>query len=234
MQNLNPARIIVRRGRDLMIIGALVLLAGLVIGSIGLLTVLLFSSPVFGLGAMGIGVLVVLTGLALMARGLSLRTENEPAKIVAQALSSGLGADYTFIRNLSRRGLGYIDGVLVGPPGALVFRIHDQPGVFMNEGADWLERKGGGAFALSRLNLTRECVADVIALRKYLAARNLAHVPVYAIVVFTHPSASITARQPNVPIADLRSLLNVIRGDYMREARIDAKSVQATVKAIYE
>ncbi len=233
MQNLNPARIIVRRGRDLMIIGALVLLAGLVIGSIGLLTVLLFSSPVFGLGAMGIGVLVVLTGLALMARGLSLRTENEPAKIVAQALSSGLGADYTFIRNLSRRGLGYIDGVLVGPPGVLVFRIYDQPGVFMNEGADWLERKSG-VFVLSRLNLTRECVADVIALRKYLAARNLAHVPVYAIVVFTHPSANITARQPNVPIADLRSLLNVIRGDYMREARIDAKSIQATVKAIYE
>jgi hypothetical protein len=234
MQNLNPARIVVRRGRDLMIIGALVLLAGLVIGSIGLLTVLLFSSPVFGLGAMGIGVLVVLTGLALMARGLSLRTENEPAKMVAQALSSGLGAEYTFIRNLSRRGLGYIDGVLVGPPGVLVFRIHDQPGVFRNEGADWLESKGGGPFALSRLSLTRECVADVVTLRKYLAARNLAHVPVYAIVVFTHPSATITARQPNVPIADLRSLLNVIRGDYMREARIDTKSIQATVKAIYE
>lgn len=217
-----------------MIIGALVVLVGLLIGSIGLLTVLLFSSPTFGLGAMGIGGLTVLTGLAVMARGLSLRTENEPAKVVAQALSSVLGAEYTFIRNVSRRGLGYIDAVLVGPPGALVFRIHDQPGVFMNEQADWLVRGADGVARLSRLNLTRECVADVLALRKYLAKRGLAHVPVYAIVVFTHPSASITARQPVVPIADLRSLLDVMRADYMRQTRIDPKTAEATVKAIYE
>lgn len=234
MQSLNPVRNIVRRGRDLMIIGALVLLVGLLIGSIGLLTVLLFSSPTFGLGAMGIGVLTVLTGLAVMGRGLSLRTENEPAKAVAQALSHALSSEYTFIRNVSRRGLGYIDAVLVGPPGALVFRIHDQHGVFENEGADWLVRRADGVFHLSRLNLTRECVADVYALRKYLAKRGLAHVPVYAIVVFTHPSASITARQPVVPIADLRSLLDVMRADYMRRTRIDPKTVQATVKAIYE
>lgn len=234
MQNLNPVRNIARRGRDLMIVGAMVLLIGLLIGSVGLLTVLLFSSPTFGLGAMGLGVIIVLTGLALMVRGLSLRTENEPAKVVAQALGSALGAEYTFIRNVSRRGLGYIDAVLVGPPGALVFRIHDQPGVFMNEKADWLVRGVDGVARLARLNLTRECVADVLALRAYLKKRGLERVPVYAIVVFTHPSASITARQPSVPIADLRSLLDVMRGDYMRQTRIDPNTVQATVKAIYE
>ena len=77
-------------------------------------------------------------------------------------------------------------------------------------------------------------MADVFALRAYLAKRRLAHVPVYAIVVFVHPTASITARQPNVPIADLRSLIDVMRGDYMRQMRIDPTTVQATVKAIYE
>ncbi|PJF37491.1 MAG: hypothetical protein CUN49_00295 [Candidatus Thermofonsia Clade 1 bacterium] len=234
MQNLNPVREVARRGRDLMIIGAFVLLIGLIVGAIGVLTVLLFSSPTFGLGSMGVGALTVLTAIAVMVRGLSLRTENEPAKVVAQALSSTLGAEYTFIRNVSRRGLGYIDAVLVGPPGALVFRIHDKAGVFTNEGATWLIRGADGVMRLARLNLTRECVADVFALRAYLAKRGLAHVPVYAIVVFTHPSASITVRQPNVPVADLRSLLDVMRSDYLRQTRIDPKTVEATVKAIYE
>jgi hypothetical protein len=234
MQNLNPVREVQRRGRDLAIIGALVILLGLVIGGIGLLTVLLFSSPTFGLGAMGSGLLMALGGGAVFVRGLSLRTENEPAKVVAQALGSALGSEYTFIRNVSRRGLGYIDAVLVGPPGALVFRIHDQPGIFVNEGADWLQKGNDGVLRLTRLNLTRECVADVFALRAYLAKRRLAHVPVYAIVVFVHPAASITARQPNVPIADLRSLIDVMRGDYMRQTRIDPTTVQATIKAIYE
>src|SRR5260221_11618924 len=108
------------------------------------------------------------------------------------------------IRNVSRRGLGYIDAVLVGPPGALVFRIYDLPGDFSNEGADWLEPKGGRTFVLSKLNLTRERVTDIYPLRMFLARVAVADAPGYCVVSFTNSEGLLSARQPVVPIVAAR------------------------------
>jgi hypothetical protein len=217
-----------------MIIGALLLLAGLVMGGVGLLILLLFGG-FFGylfilvmLGMLG-------AGIYFFVRGLTYKVESPPALMVTDVLARELGGQYTFIRNISRAGLGYIDGVLVGPPGTLVFRIVDKPGIYLNEGADWLERVGGKPFMLSRMNPTRECVTDVYALRKYLAQKQLGNVPVYGIVVFIDPNVQLTARQPIVPIAELRTLMQAIRADFMRqETRIDAQTVQRVVDTIYQ
>jgi nuclease-like protein len=233
MQNLNPTRIVARRGRDMMIIGALVLMAGLITGGCGLVALLLFSSTTIGFIFFLLGLLVFAVGAGFLIRGLTYRKENLPALAVAEVLSRELDSHYTLIRNVSRRGLGYIDAVLVGPPGALVFRIVEQPGIYLNEGADWLERKGGHTFELSKLNATRECVTDIFALRQYLERRGLAAVPVYGVVVFTHPQVQISARQPVVPVAELRTLTTVLRRDFLLEDRIDQKTVDATVQAIY-
>lgn len=235
MNNLVPSRMIQRRGRQAMLLGALVLLGGLALGAVSVFLIVLPAiPPVLSVLFFFIAVAVVVFGVALLLRGIFLRSDNEPAQQVGEALSRMLGKDYTFLRNISRPGLGYVDGILVGPPGALVFRIHDDPGMYLNEGADWLEQKEGRSYALSRLNLTRECVTDVLALRKYLAARKLTQVPVYGIVVFTHPQAMIKARQNAVPIATLSTLPEVLGADFLRENRIDAPTAQATVKAIFE
>ncbi len=233
MQNLNPTRIVARRGRDVLIIGALVLMGGLLVGGCGLIVLLLFSNTTFGFLFMVLGLIVLIVGAGFMIRGMTYRRENLPALAVADVLSRELDASYTFIRNVSRRGLGYIDAVLVGPPGALVYRIVDKGGIFLNEGADWLERKGGHTFELSRFNATRECVTDIFALREYLARRGLSNVPVYGVVAFTNPQVQLSARQPAVPIAELRTLTTVLRRDYLLEDRIDQKTVEATVQAIY-
>ncbi len=233
MQNLNPTRIIARRGRDVLIIGALLLLVGLVIDGFALLVLLLLSAQTLGLIILGIGLLTMLVGFGFMIRGMTYRMENQPALQVADVLARELDASYTLIRNVSRRGIGYIDAVLVGPPGALVFRIVDQSGIFLNEGADWLERKGGQTFVLSRFNATRECVADVYALRDYLAKRGLSQVPVFGIVAFTNPQVQLSARQPTVPIAELRTLTTAMRRDFLLEDRVDPQTVEAAVNAIY-
>jgi hypothetical protein len=232
MQNLNPTRIVARRGRDMMIIGALLLMVALVSGGCGLVVLLLLSSSL-GWIFLILGLIILLVGGGILLRGLTYRRENLPALAVAEVLARELDASYTFIRNVSRRKLGYIDAVLVGPPGALVFRILDRPGIFLNEGSDWLERKGGQTFELSRMSPTRECVTDIYALREYLALRGLSSVPVFGVVVFTSPQVQLSARQPVVPIAELRTLTTVLRRDYLLEDRIDAKSVEATVQAIY-
>ena len=233
MQNLNPTRIVQRRGREVMIIGAFVLMFGLLSCGCSLVAFLLFSNSVFGYGLVALGGIIILVGIGFMVRGLTFRMENQPALAVADVLSRELDSSFTLIRNVSRGGLGYIDAVLVGPPGALVFRIVDKPGDYSNEGSDWLERKGGRTFVLSRLNPTRECVTDVLALRKYLAKKGLANVPVYGVVVFTNPQTQLTARQPTVPIAALRTLTTVLRRDYLTENRLEPKTVETTVQTIY-
>ncbi len=233
MQSLNPTRIVQRQGRELMIIGAFVLMFGLLTCGCSLIAFLLFSSNVVGFALIALGGIVLLVGVGFMARGLTLRMENQAALAVADVLGRELDDRFTFIRNVSRRGLGYVDAVLVGPPGTLVFRIVDQPGIYRNEGSDWLERRGGQTFVLSRLNPTRECVTDIYALRKYLARFGLSNVPVFGIVVFTNPQVELAARQPVVPIAQLHTLPTVLRRDFLLEDRIDQKTVESTVHAIY-
>jgi hypothetical protein len=233
MQNLNPTRIVQRQGRELMLIAGFVVLFGLLSCGCSLIAFLLFSNNLLGYALIGLGGIILLVGLGLLIRGMTLRMENQGALAVAETLGRELDASYTLLRNVSRRGLGYIDAVLIGPPGALVFRIVETPGIFRNEGADWLERKGGQTFVLSRMNATRECVTDIYALRKYFAKVGLAQVPVFGIVVFTHPQTQLAARQPVVPIAELRTLPTVLRRDFLAENRIDQQMVEATVQNIY-
>jgi len=232
MQNLNPTRILARRGRDIMLIGALVLLGGLVAGAVTLLLVLVASSVIVTIFTVLTAILVIV-GLGLIIRGLTYRKDNEIAREVGEALARDLDGRYTFIRNLSRGGLGYIDALLIGPPGALVFRVSDDSGVFLNEGSDWLERKDGQNFALSRKNYTRECVTDIYALRDYLKKRNLGDVPVFGVVVLTSSQTQVSTRQPVVPVAELRTLMLVIRRDYIAQDRINAETIQKTVDAVF-
>ncbi len=233
MQSLNPTRIVQRQGREIMIIGAIVLIAGMFCCGSSLAVFLLFSNNLIGTILVALGGLILLVGVGLLIRGLTLRMENQPALAVAEVLARELDDSYTLVRNVSRRGLGYIDAVLIGPPGALVFRIVDQPGMFRNEGSDWLERKGGQTFVLSRMNATREAVTDIYALRKYLNRFNLSAVPVFGVIVFTNSQVQLAARQPVVPIAELRTLPTVLRRVFLAENRVDKKTADAAVHAIY-
>jgi hypothetical protein len=217
----------------MMLYGSVAVMGGLVTSAVGLFILILFSSGLFGSLIIFIGGVILLVGLGFIIRGLTYRKDNEVARVVGETLARELNQRYVFIRNLSRPGLGYIDALLVGPPGALVFRVTEASGIFLNEGSDWLERKGGRDFELSRHNFTRECVTDVFALRTYLARRGLGDVPVYGIVVFVHSQVQLQTRKPAVPIAELRTLMMIMRKDYLAQERIPDAKVSATVDAIY-
>ncbi len=234
MQNLNPTRIIARRGRDIMLIGALFLLGGLVVSGFGLLILIVAGSNIIGILVGIIGLVLLIVGIGFIIRGLTYRRDNEIARVVGDTLARELDEKYVFIRNLSRNRLGYLDALLLGPSGALVFRVTDANGIYLNEGADWLERKGGETFTLSRNNWTRECVTDVYALRNYLGRRGLGEIPVYGVVVFTNSQTQVSTRQPVVPVAELRTLMVVLRREYLAETRVTDDKVQAATKAVYD
>ncbi|MBI5960159.1 MAG: NERD domain-containing protein [Chloroflexi bacterium] len=238
MQNINPLRNITRRGRFYLFIGLLTFFGGAIAVTLSVLFIFfpLFESVLFDLcqgalfllGLIGIGVGVVGTG-----RALSLQKDNPLAYAVGEGLGQFLDNRYTYLRNVSKRGVGYVDAILVGPPGALVFRIVDYTGKWMNEHSDWIVQTPKG-LRKAKTNPTEECVRDVFALRKYLAKRGLSNVPIYAIVVFSSEGVELSGDGPVVPICEISTLYQIMKRDYLKDERIAPPTVRQTVDAIID
>ncbi len=236
MHSISPARALARRARQFVIAGIIVVLIGLVLMALGILLIIIpvaragWYSTIQLVLILGGGVMM-LAGAGLVIRGLTIPSENQSARIMADILARGLDYRYTFIRNIFRRGLGYIDAVLVGPNGALVFYFFERKGNFICEAGQWLRQEGRALTTVSP-NPSRKVVEDVTALREYLAARGLPQVPVYAVVVVSHRETVVNAEQPVVPVAHMHNALAILRDNYLATERVPAELVRATVDAI--
>ncbi|HLA44490.1 MAG TPA: nuclease-related domain-containing protein [Aggregatilineales bacterium] len=240
MQNINPTHTRNRRALFyLSVLGFPVLIGGCTaITSIALMT----QFPVFGnsttLAMVCLGLFsipAIIGGGLAVYRGLTLEKDNPVAYEVGETLRSFLDDRYTFIRNVSRRKLGYIDAVLIGPPGALVFRTVDYSGTWRNERAEWKIKDRKGSMRSAPSNPSRECARDVYALRDYFARRNLDKVPVYGIVVFHSQNLILQGAGQVVPIAETHRIYDVLVRDYLAEdSRISFDQARAAISAITE
>lgn len=239
MQNINPSRNIARRGRFYLFIGLLAFFGGAIAVTLGVLFSFfpLWETAIFDMLQVLLivfGIASIILGFASVVRALTLQKDNALAFAVGEALKQSLDHRFTYLRNVSKRGVGYIDAVLVGPPGALVFRVVDHDGFWKNERSEWLTRNRDGRLRTARINPTREVVRDVYALRKYFAKRGLPQVPVYALVVFTSPHLQLSGDGPVVPIAEIPTMYQIMGRDYLKDERVDASTVQAAVESIVE
>jgi hypothetical protein len=239
MQNINPSGNITRRGRYYLFIGGVGFFGGAIAITLGVLFAYfpLWDSFLFSLFQFFLliaGVVSVVIGIFAIVRGLTLQKDNPLAYAVGEGLGQFLDSRYTYLRNVSKRGVGYMDAVLLGPPGALVFRIVDYTGSWINERAEWRVVTGDGKLRSARTNPTRECARDVYALRRHLAKRGLEKVPVYAIVVFTSPNVKLKANGPVVPICEIPTLYQIMRRDYLTDERVAPPAVRAAVNAIVD
>jgi hypothetical protein len=242
MQNINPSHNITRRGRYYLSMGCLGFFGGAIAIALGVLFIfvplaesLLFTLIHIFLFLMGI--LFVAVGLVGIFRGLTLQKDNPLAYAVGEGLGQFLDARYTYLRNVSKRGVGYIDAVLVGPPGALVFRIVDYSGTWMNERSEWrviAANSKRDKLRTAKTNPTRECVKDIYSLRKFLGKRGLTRVPVYGIVVFSSSHVTLSADGPVVPIAEIPTLYQIMRRDFLTDERIAPPTVQKAVDTIID
>lgn len=236
MHNVSPSRAMERQARRYVFAGAFVLLLGLVLAALGVFFIVIPITradwySAFKALCLGSGVVTGLIGAALIIRGATWPSDNKYAQIMARILARSLDYRYTFIRNISRRGLGYIDAVLVGPNGALVFYFFDGKGAFYCEGNVWY-RGSGRDLRLAGTNPTQQAVKDVKALRQYLTAHGLGRMPVYAVIGVVRPETRVTVRQPVVPVAHLSDVLAVVRDNYLAAERVDSRMVQETVRVI--
>jgi hypothetical protein len=246
MHNVAPTRALARRTRQLLTLAFAIAAVGVFVAVVGLALFVVQLAPpgsrnyaVFALARVAIliiGIIIFLVALGFAVRALTIRTDNDLALVTGRFLARYLDTRYHFIRNLSRREIGYVDAVLVGPPGLLVFRIVDNRGVFANEGANWMKQDARGRWSIAGIDLTRECVQDVKRLREYLAKHRLADVPVFGVIVFTkeEPLVHIAAKDPVVPVTTLGSALVNLGSNYFATDRIDANQVRAVVRLLYE
>lgn len=246
MQNIVPARSLARRSRNLLLGAVLIILLGVLLVTVNIFmrTVRLVvpSNPNYNLytfatgAAIFLGVLMILVGIALIVRAVTWKRDNVLAQQIADALDDFLDKQYVFIRNLSRMAIGYVDAVLVGPPGVLVFRITQRGGTYYNKGQYWLRQKDKGEWEPLTWSPTKEAVDDVKKIREFLAARGLPDVPVFGVVVFTEeaPATRVTVEQPLVPVLQPNELSYGLADNYMVNAkRIDIPTVTRVVNLLY-
>jgi hypothetical protein len=249
MRNTTPKRAISRRATQERTIAFAVGATGIFLIALG---IFLFALPLAGpnnpgfalyqllrTGVIGIGIVAVFIAIALMVRAFTYRADNTLAQQVARVLGGTLDDRFTYVRSVNRRGIGYIDAVLVGPPGALVLRILDQSGIFFNEGVNWLEAdpgRGPQAWKPASIKPTAECYTDMRKLDQYLTKRGLAKTPIFGAIVFTRdvPQVQLSFREPALPSAPLSSLVPMLQSFYLTQDRMDSARAQQIVKLLFE
>ncbi len=238
MRNISPTQAMARQARRLLVVGMLLALFGLVILAAWFLLVVVPLSSAgwyeFLKGAALVsGLAILLVAGVLILRGLRFPRDNPYALRMAEYLARFLDYRYTFIRNIGRRGLGYVDAVLVGPPGVLVFYFFRRTGAYYSERNLWFADSGGKLQPISE-NPTQEAARDVNALRVFLAERGITNVPVYAVIVVVDPDTAVTVRQPVIPVAHMPNVQAALHDNYLAADRIPPDRAVATVRAIME
>jgi hypothetical protein len=250
MRNVAPTRTLARRSRQLLVVAFVVAAIGTLIAVVGLA---LFLIPLvnegdasYGFYALvrgsifGVGALLFLAGVVMAIRAVTWRTDNDLAQMMARVMeqrSDKFDANYTYIRNINELEIGYVDAVLVGPPGILVYRITEATGHFANERDRWLKENRNGDWVPGGIDVTRECVADIKKIREYFEKRRFRDIPVYGIVVFSHepPETTLSEKEALVPICQFSTFVTTLEKTYLKKIdRLPPDVVKALVDGLYK
>ncbi len=246
MQNVVPAQVLSKRSRRLLYAAIVVLLASVLAFTIAILfraiPFVVPSNPSYGTYDAFTNFLFIFGGILLAfaggmaVRALTWRQDNTLAQSTGEYLAGRFDSRFIFIRNVSKRSIGYIDAVLVGPPGVLVFRISNEKGVYYNEGNKWMRQKDQGVWRTMTWSPTEEAIADIKKVRDYLVTKGIQQPQVFGVVVFIGqpPSTVVTSTNATVPVTQLPDLELSLAGTYMSKVdRHDAATVTRMAEALY-
>jgi hypothetical protein len=240
MRSIIPSHIIARRTISLFQIAFVLISFGIFLGILGLALFITFSDstdPIINfaqVAALFGGIISSVIGIGFAIRAATIKPDNSLAIAVGHHLETFFDDSFIDIRNLSKRRLGYIDAVLIGLNGVLVFRIVGRQGKFLNEGGNWMQANAQGQWKPMPFNPTKDAVEDVKALRDYLALKGQPDIPVFAVVVFVEddPLAHLILKNPVVPATHMTSLHHRLQQNYLAKERIDRRTVEAIVEIL--
>ena len=245
MQNLAPTRRLNRRSRDLLVaaavvflVGALVIILGIALHIFNLVVPVNPGSHIYDLtrkGILSLGTGIIFASFLMALRAITWKTDNALARELGTLLVHHLDHNFVYIRNISKRPIGYLDAVLIGKHGVLVFRISKRKGHFFNHKGDWMRRRPKRNWTPMRWNPTREVAVQVVKLREFLADYQLAAVPVRAVIVFTRASSlvQLTLRDPALPVVHSSKLVKHLQDNYLGQGHLDAETVQRVANLLY-
>ena len=248
MRNMTPARALSRRANQERTLAFVLGATGIFMVVLGVFFIVVpFAGPrdpgfglyfLFRTALIGIGIVLVVAAVALGVRAFTYRSDNDLAQWTARVLAPALDDRFTFVRSVNRRGIGYVDAVLIGPPGVLVMRILSNAGVFYNEGPNWLEAdpgRGPQAWKPAGIKPTAECFADMKRLNEFLAGKGLPGTPIFGVILFTRdaPQVRLSLREPALPAATASGLLATLRTYYLTQDRLDAARAEQIVRLLF-
>jgi hypothetical protein len=173
---------------------------------------------VFGLGLVG--------GGGWFGRLVWIYLEGRTAQeALCEVLNQFLGQDYIYFRNLTlpgTRSVGAIDGVLLGPHGALVLQLEPAKGDFACEGDTWYRyyntknldnpdknrRRMDDSPTWAAIRAGREVKA-------WLSVRELPLVPVRPVVVVSRGNVR-NLKRPSCPVVELWSIQTFIESNLLQ------------------
>ncbi len=246
MRNVSPARALLRRSQLLLQLAFVFITGGIFLGVVGLA---LYAIPVTGAGQeinpivnlgrllilLGGGVLFLI-GAGMVIRAVTWKTDNDLAMMTAKVLIDHIDDRYTLIRNINGRPVGYVDALLLGPGGVLVFRTTDMVGKFLNERSKWL-RRTNNQWKISLSNPTQDALDDLKSVRDHLVHHKLEDMPVYGIVILTQPEDKIQVllKDSVLPIVYLEDLVPRLYEGFLAKERVtNPKSIESAIKLFYK
>jgi hypothetical protein len=246
MINVAPARALNRRSRHALQLSLFAAAAGILAIVFGLamkaITLVSPSNTWYGAYVLLTDVLVLGGGLVMLVaaviaiRAATWRTENDLAKVVGNVLGTHLDERYTFIRNVSKLSIGYVDAVLIGVQGVLVFRILDRTGIFLDDGDRWLSINArDNRWIPAGIDPSREAITDMKSLQKFFGERGLPpDTPIFGVVVFMKepPLVQITMRNATIPAVTLATLYSGLQSNYFAQERISRGAAESIVKLL--
>jgi hypothetical protein len=244
MLNTAPSRSLARRTRQLVFFGFMSLAAGVFLLSVGILLYnILFAREgttafqvqrFFAVTLLTLGGTGLLGAVYFLLRAAIRRRENDLAVLTGEVLAPHFDERYRLIRNINRPGLGYIDAVLVGPPGILVFRILKHTGQFANTGEDWLRKNKQGDWTPWTINPTHDTLVDVKAVDRFLRRKKLPELDIYGLVVFieAEPNVTLKLQNPAIPVTHLAEAFDTMKGEYLAAQRMDGRLVEQVTRLL--
>lgn len=248
MRNMVSARSLARRSRNLLLLSIFIIVLGIlaliVSAFMNTVPLVVQDNPNFTfyqnsiVGLVWLGAILIILGIIMIMRALTWKRDNPIAAQVGEVLEQELNLDdrYAYIRNLSRFAIGYVDAVLIGPPGVLVMRITQRGGTYFNEGSKWLKQKDKGEWIPLNWSPTEEAAVDVRKVREFLQTRGLGQTPIFAVVLFAEdePATRVTTEQPVVPVMQPFEMAYALEDTYFAQRdRLDQLTVNKVVKTLF-
>jgi len=146
---------------------------------------------------------------------------------LCQELSQFLSNEFIYFRNLTlpgTRSVGEIDGVLLGPHGALVLHIEPNHGDFASEGDTWYRYHKGKEVTDNPKNRRRmddsptwTAIRAGREVKAWLSVRELPLIPVRPVVVLGHGKIR-TLKRPSCPVVEMWSIQTFIQSNLLQES----------------